>query len=469
MLLVALGVLGLAVAQLLASRPAAANPGGLWWVAGATIALGVATLGLPWERWPHGAALALAVGALGLLVGVDRVSGYSRTSAAAATYPVYVLLILAWVGLTQPRRTALAFSLCVGAVLAAVALSSTDSAIPLSALAVILPGGAALGEAGAWLMSEVRAAGRRDDERAELLSELARMLEQLPERASLGDAAQLVATMARRVFSSPAAQVVLVDRDGGQVSRTSGDAALLADVDGRKVLAMATGIDAADGGGDSAVCTLTRPEASRFHITLKGTVGPVGTVAVVGPPLQGDAYATQLARLFGSQVGTSVEQFELIRSLDHAVHHDELTGTGNRRHAAALLDRLRVGDGVILVDVDRFKSVNDDGGHRAGDALLQALGTYLSSYVRGSDDVARFGGDEFLVVVRGIGADVASTASRLLQGWRDLQPKATISIGVAVHRAGDRSEQTLERADAALYRAKGLGRDPLATAEDEPV
>jgi diguanylate cyclase (GGDEF)-like protein len=465
-LFVALGVLGLAVAQLLASRPAAANPGGLWWVAGATIALGAATLGLPWERWPHAAALGLAVGALGLLVGVDRVSGYSRTSAAAATYPVYVLLILAWVGLTQPRRTALAFTLCVGAVLALVALSSPDSAIPLSALAVILPGGAALGEAGAWLMSEVRAAARRDSERAQLLADLARMLEQLPERASLGDAAQLVATMARRVFASPAAQVVLVDRDGGQVTRTSGDASLLADVDGRQNLALATGTGQP---GDGGVCTLPRVDESRLHITLKGTVGPIGTVAVVGTPLSGDAYATQLARLFASQVGTSVEQFELIRSLDHAVHHDELTGTGNRRHAATLLERLRAGDGVILVDIDRFKDVNDVGGHRAGDALLQALGTYLSSYVRGSDDVARFGGDEFLVVVRGIGSDVSSTASRLLQGWRDLQPKATISIGVAVHRVGDRSEHTLERADAALYRAKGAGRDRLAMAEDDPA
>jgi diguanylate cyclase (GGDEF)-like protein len=291
------------------------------------------------------------------------------------------------------------------------------------------------------------------------------MLEQLPERASLGDAAQLVATMARRVFSSPAAQVVLVGRDGGQVTRTSGEVALLAGIDGRELMAVAAGQASLEG----PVCTLTRAEDDRFHITLKGSVGAVGTVSVVASPVAGDAYTTQLARLFASQVGTSVEQFELIRSLDHAVHHDELTGTGNRRHAATLLDRLRAGDGVILVDVDRFKDVNDIGGHRAGDALLQALGTYLSSYVRGSDDVARFGGDEFLVVVRGIGSDIAGTASRLLQGWRDLQPKATISIGVAVHKVGDRSEHTLERADTALYRAKGLGRDQLAMAEDDAV
>ena len=155
-------------------------------------------------------------------------------------------------------------------------------------------------------------------------------------------------------------------------------------------------------------------------------------------------------------------------ALAEAATRDPLTGVGNRRHGAALLDALAPGDAVLVVDVDRFKAVNDAYGHGAGDRVLASLGAHLRAALRDADAVARWGGEEFLVVLRGPDPQARATAERLLEGWRTGGHRTTFSAGVATHVAGRSPTATLEAADRALYAAKAAGRD-RACEEPEAV
>jgi diguanylate cyclase (GGDEF)-like protein/PAS domain S-box-containing protein len=158
---------------------------------------------------------------------------------------------------------------------------------------------------------------------------------------------------------------------------------------------------------------------------------------------------------------------------------DTLTGLANRTllndrlgHALARLERQPSPVAMLLLDIDRFKTVNDSLGHQVGDALLVEVGRRLESVTRGDCTVARLGGDEFVVLVEGLDqADaIHQVAARLLEAMRqpfDLglaQPiTATASIGVSIATDPDRDPSDLYReADLALYRAKDAGRDQYA-------
>ena len=155
--------------------------------------------------------------------------------------------------------------------------------------------------------------------------------------------------------------------------------------------------------------------------------------------------------------------------LTHLALHDGLTGLANR---ALLLDRLsheiagmhrrsrRVG--VLYLDVNAFKKVNDERGHEAGDRLLVDVADRLISLVRPSDTVARLGGDEFVVLcvdLIGEGEDLKMLAHRISRGIADGRPGesglgVSVSVGGAVAAAGDDASRVLSRADGAMYEAK---------------
>ncbi len=167
----------------------------------------------------------------------------------------------------------------------------------------------------------------------------------------------------------------------------------------------------------------------------------------------------------------------LDRSLEMAVT-DALTGLRNRRYIRRHLDSLlRSGAtaAVLLMDVDRFKPLNDRYGHAAGDAALKEVAARLREHLRAVDVVARYGGEEFLVVMAGAAEDEASAvADRLRAAIADapvsigaLALPITMSVGVAVARGQAASDGLIAAADAALYRAKEGGRNRVEAARPE--
>jgi len=167
---------------------------------------------------------------------------------------------------------------------------------------------------------------------------------------------------------------------------------------------------------------------------------------------------------------------EFDRSLELAVT-DGLTGLRNRRYVFRHLESLlRAGTacGVLMIDVDRFKPLNDYYGHAAGDAALREVAARLREHVRASDIVARYGGEEFLVVMSGAGAEeTAVIAERLRAAIADRpidlgQAKlpVTVSIGSALSGATTEAETLIAAADSAMYRAKGSGRNCVEAASE---
>ncbi|MHB1941432.1 MAG: GGDEF/EAL domain-containing response regulator [Acidiferrobacteraceae bacterium] len=167
------------------------------------------------------------------------------------------------------------------------------------------------------------------------------------------------------------------------------------------------------------------------------------------------------------------ERIQTEERLYHLAHHDVLTDLPNRalfterlEGAISRSSRSRRGVAVLFIDLDRFKLVNDTLGHEAGDQLLQACGTRLRESVREGDTVARFGGDEFAVILDSIASlnDVAPIAQKFLDVFAPSftinthELFATGSIGIGVYPDDGRDAQTmLKNADTAMYRAKQQG------------
>jgi two-component system, cell cycle response regulator len=162
------------------------------------------------------------------------------------------------------------------------------------------------------------------------------------------------------------------------------------------------------------------------------------------------------------------------RDLEEMAYHDELTGVANRRFAVrqlhALLSRARRHGqelSVVLLDADRFKSLNDRHGHGAGDDVLRGLAKRLRARVREEDVVARFGGEEFLVILPDTGPDGAATAAEDLRVAVASEPfpvgrfalPLTVSVGWATWNGDEGLERLVARADRGLYAAKEAGRD----------
>jgi diguanylate cyclase (GGDEF)-like protein/PAS domain S-box-containing protein len=185
-----------------------------------------------------------------------------------------------------------------------------------------------------------------------------------------------------------------------------------------------------------------------------------------------DTEQLSFVRAVANTLGTGLARLRSEERMRHEAVHDPLTGLANRtllrdrlEHALARSQREEEhATGVLFVDLDNFKHVNDEHGHAAGDAVLVELGRRLKTAVRPADTVARLGGDEFVVVCEEVDAETALTlGDRLLAAIReplgvgDVDHHLTASIGVALGRTDP--DALLGDADAAVYEAKAAGRD----------
>jgi diguanylate cyclase (GGDEF)-like protein len=164
------------------------------------------------------------------------------------------------------------------------------------------------------------------------------------------------------------------------------------------------------------------------------------------------------------------ETAERVDRLRKAANTDTLTGIANRRVAERALNLFATRQrryAVMMIDIDHFKLINDQHGHDTGDRILQRIAEILKARMRVQDTVARWGGEEFLVIVESVTRDEsASIAGSLRQmieaGTREIL-KTTISIGVAYSETGQSVDQILKRADEGLYAAKNSGRNKVVT------
>ena len=138
---------------------------------------------------------------------------------------------------------------------------------------------------------------------------------------------------------------------------------------------------------------------------------------------------------------------------------------GNRRFADKLLARLLPGDSVVMIDVDCFKDINDGHGHNAGDKVLVSLAGHLRSQLRVDDHVARLGGEEFLIVLARGGSNTVAVVERMAQSWQPPIAGTTFTAGIAEHVSGATGQESLARADAAMYDGKRSGRRQVVAAK----
>lgn len=233
---------------------------------------------------------------------------------------------------------------------------------------------------------------------------------------------------------------------------------------------------------DPSVDTLEPAELSRLHhlggaatlllpLSTAGRVtGLIEFISEVGGRELREG-ETSLLRTMANQVAASLENARLVRQLRDAAETDLVTGVYSHRH---LQDRIRQEVAratrassplsVLMVDLDDFKRVNDEHGHQAGDRVLRSIAGALRAAVRTSDVVARYGGDEFVVVMpdtdaeeaAAVAARAASTVAELSHSMaEDEAVYVTCSMGLALHpRDGRSGKDLLRAADVLMYRHK---------------
>ncbi len=171
-------------------------------------------------------------------------------------------------------------------------------------------------------------------------------------------------------------------------------------------------------------------------------------------------------------------QRRLEQELEHRATHDDLTGLADRRKVLAAIEQelpFRESQPLALlyIDLDGFKAINDTRGHQAGDEVLRAFATRLKGACRSGDLAARIGGDEFVVLCRGVGGPDGAllTANRVLEQVQGTTPiegedvELRFSLGVALGPPAETPQALIRAADAALYRAKQAGGGRVVVAE----
>lgn len=382
-----------------------------------------------------------------------------------------------WISLTW-RFLGGSFGLLAGA---AILVVLTGDAHPLG---LIVVGLVALVGGAAWLHR--RAVLVLDTSRRTEAESFARILQGLSRSVSPAAIVEAMVGDLGRVTAADHCVVVRLEPDSGSLvatlvsmragvpSTTSvlplGDLDSAADADGERVIErLAASVEAFFG------------IANTLAVPLRHERAVIGAIILSRRSLEPWPAATQRV-LAGAalEASAALSRVDSARAIEAQASTDALTGLPNRRYFdefCGLLGRRRRSEddldvGVLMVDIDWFKRINDAYGHAVGDEVLRAVGRAIADAVREGDVPARYGGEEFAVLLRNSSRQVAlEVAERVrlavsqldLQEWR--VPGVSVSVGVAV---GDRHDEPisdlLAAADRALYRAKRGGRNQVVAA-----
>jgi diguanylate cyclase (GGDEF)-like protein len=257
----------------------------------------------------------------------------------------------------------------------------------------------------------------------------------------------------------------------------------------------ATTVSAVTEAATNAISDLFESQIGRFDVNIpsEGELGALLTTEHLNSQyLVAEArdtlmprYTEQDRRLLetlASVTASAMDKAALHEDVTEQATRDPLTGLANRRAFERELQTSSFGhrstdaSGVMFLDLDGFKKINDEHGHKAGDEVLVETAKRLLESVRSGDTVARLGGDEFTVLLRGVHnrGEVAIVADRILEAMRHpvtlasgVKVRTTPSLGIALaHQAETDATVMLKDADAAMYEAKRAGKDCWRLAQD---
>jgi diguanylate cyclase (GGDEF)-like protein len=433
---------------------------------------------LPWDRW-HARAL-LVVAPLAYIV-IYFLDSFIGTNPYA--YSIFFILVSIWVGLAQPQFTSLILSPLTLAAYLLPLMTPAHSSEEVSSAWFMVPVCVVIGELVARAVTEFNKSRTELNTRAKMLSILVR------------GARSMNTLDADKVLESSMDALTELGFDGAAFNLISEDGKTFRTFTARNLPAdyeqpfhpLTQGITGIVYHSLEPLIIDDYPN----HAVAVPAIKSAGFLVFAGMPIWAEDKVVgvllagrknkrrissqdreALERLAAQASGALVnarkfeEERRTAQRNAESSMRDPLTGLGNRRQIDANLAKLFPNDAILMIDLDKFKSVNDTDGHAAGDALLAKLGTFLKAQMRAEDSAGRYGGEEFLVVLKAIGDDARPTAERIAQAWRDSKPRTTMSVGVAVHRFGRTAEDTVKRADEALYEAKHTGRDRVCEAKD---
>ena len=224
-------------------------------------------------------------------------------------------------------------------------------------------------------------------------------------------------------------------------------------------------------------------EGSLIAVPLLGQRGPAGVLTLERSDREApfDDLEFELVKLFAGQVSIALRNAEIYQAAEIRARTDDLTGLLNHRTFGDRLEREAARDdafGLVMIDLDEFKTANDTLGHQAGDRLLRDIAAAIRSAARETDAVFRYGGDEFAVILPGTDDDgLLAAAERIMAAigdvgaeggpWHDGGLQVGASIGIASFPTdGRRAPDVLLAADRACFVAKRRGRGEVATAAE---
>jgi diguanylate cyclase len=282
-----------------------------------------------------------------------------------------------------------------------------------------------------------------------------------------------------RVLADPASlatsphAVVAADLAAAMVARADGDIRSASDQLHRALAAD----DPSMSGSWHAVALRELVDLERLSEGLSGTAATAAALKLAGL-MAGRLWDERERRLESIEVQLRLTDLAAVnREAHQASLEDPLTGLGNRRRLDMALDELSRcrPDGaisMIFVDIDDFKAVNDTLSHGVGDLALVDLAGLLAGHCRSDDVVVRYGGDEFVLVLREVPVNAAATIAErirrsvLSHEWHRIHPglRIRVSVGVAEHRPGMDFRDVVKAADRAVYESKTLGRNRVSIA-----
>ncbi|MCA1733599.1 MAG: sensor domain-containing diguanylate cyclase, partial [Acidobacteria bacterium] len=457
------------------SRTPGLNHPALALLGGCGVATGLVVWYLPWQRWRAKALEPLLPIAFLLLAGVQSVG------ANPAAVPPFFILGAVWAGLALPKGAGLRIApLILVAHAGPLILTGRVETLVMTTIITVTVG-VLVAEVVGRAFFALRVARAEAERMTEMMSVTFNAARRLRTLDTDGIYRELVEAV--RSLGFDAAAVSVLEDNGSQFmvraaqgfhAPVDGFVHLSSDGVAGRVLGSGKAVFIED--YQSSSLRVRTLDAEGFSLVAGIPVevhGEIVAVLLACNRRQGElaGYLSDALSLLASDGAVALsnardfeEQRELAREMTRRSLRDALTGLGNRRAADADLAAVRPGDAVLLIDLDHFKAVNDTDGHAAGDAVLANLGSFLGDSLRGSDTAARFGGEEFIVILWQAEREAPAIAERLLAEWRATRPRTTFSVGLAVHAERRTTEETLRMADTALYRAKRSGRDRLAIA-----